>query len=61
MEEQELENLPKTDSPKVGIDNQGHIVVKNREYRRKWKNRAQLEERKSKKFYTTKRKKNKRK
>ena len=40
-------------------DNNGNLVVKNRAWRRKRKNLAQLEG-KSKKFYTTKRK-NKRK
>lgn len=40
----------------VGFDNNGHIVVKNRAWRRRAKNRAQLEKRKSKKFYTKKRK-----
>lgn len=44
-------------SPKVGFDNNGNLVVKNRAYRRKWKNRAQLEGKKSKKFYTKKKKK----
>lgn len=42
-------------SPKVALTEQG-IVVKNRAYRRQWKNRAMLEGKKSKKFYTTKKK-----
>lgn len=41
-------------SPKVGFTEQG-IVVKNRAYRRKWKNRAQLEG-KPRGFYTKKKK-----
>lgn len=43
-------------SPKVGFDNNGSIVVKNRAYRRKWKNRASLEGKKSNKYYTKKKK-----
>ena len=39
----------------IGIDNSGQIVVKNRAYRRRWRNRAELEGLKSKKFYTKKR------
>ena len=39
---------------KVGIDNNGRIVVKNRAYRRMRKNLAMIEGKKSKKFYTTK-------
>lgn len=39
---------------KAGFDNEGNIVVKNRAWRRKFKNRAQLERKKSKKFYTKK-------
>lgn len=46
---------------RVGFNNQGQLVVKNRAYRRRWKNLAQIEGRKSKKYYTTKRKKNRRK
>ena len=45
------------ESPKVGIDNTGSIVVKNRAYRRARKNRAMLEGQKSKKFYTQKKRK----
>lgn len=41
-------------SPKVGFDNNGGVVVKNRAYRRMWKNRAMMENRPSKKYYTTK-------
>lgn len=37
----------------AGFDNQGNIVVKNRQYRRRRRNVAELEGR-SKKFYTTK-------
>lgn len=40
-------------SPQVGFGNNGNIVVKNRAYRRTWKNRAMLEGR-PKKYYTTK-------
>ena len=47
-------------APKAGFDNQGNIVVKNRAYRRRWQNRAMLEGR-SKKYYTTKRTKKRRK
>ena len=42
-------------SPKVGFGENG-VVVKNRAYRRKWKNRAMMEGKKSKKFYTQKKK-----
>ena len=42
--------------PKVGINNQGEIVVKNRAYRRRWINRAMMEGRPSKKWYTKKKK-----
>ena len=49
------------EAPKAGFDNQGHVIVKNRAYRRRWRNRAMLEGQKSKKFYTTKRKKNRKK
>lgn len=48
-------------SPKVGLTNDGQIVVKNRAYRRAFKNRAMLEGKPSKKYYTTKRTKNRRK
>ena len=61
MDEQELDNLPKVDAPKAGFDNEGHVVVKNRAYRRRWKNRAMLEGKKSKKYYTQKKKKSRRK
>lgn len=43
-----------TESPKVGFNNQGQVVTKNRAYRRRWKNRAMLEGKPSKKWYTTK-------
>lgn len=39
--------------PPIGIDNEGHLVVKNRAWRRKAKTQAQLEG-KPKSFYTTK-------
>lgn len=39
---------------KVGLDNSGHIVFKNRAFRRRWKNRAELEGKKSKHYYTRK-------
>ena len=53
MSEQRLpDEVEKIDSPKVGIDNEGQIVVKNRAYRRRWKTRAELEGRRSKHFYT---------
>lgn len=45
---------------KVGFDNNGQVVIKNRAWRRNFKNRAQLENRKSKKFYTQKKKRSKR-
>jgi hypothetical protein len=45
----------KDKSPKVGLDNDGHMVIKNRAYRRKRKNLAELEGRKSKHFYTKRR------
>lgn len=41
-------------SPFVGLDNDGHIVIKNRAYRRKRKSTAELEGRKSKHYYTRK-------
>lgn len=44
---------------KVGFDNNGQVVIKNRAWRRKFKNRAQLENRKSNKFYTKKKKRSK--
>lgn len=47
--------------PKVGINNQGSIVVKNRAWRRIWKNRAMIEGKCSKKWYTTKMTKSRRK
>lgn len=50
----------KVEAPKAGFDNQGNVVVKNRAYRRAWKNRAMLEGR-PKKYYTTKRTKNRKK
>ena len=40
-------------SPQVALTENG-VVVKNRAYRRRWKNRAMLENRASKKYYTTK-------
>lgn len=39
-------------SPLIGINNDGQIVIKNRAYRRKRKNTAELEGRKSKHYYT---------
>ena len=54
MNETELDELPKVDAPKAGFDNNGNVVVKNRAYRRSWKNRAMLEGRPSKKWYTKK-------
>ena len=42
-----------TQNAKVGFDNQGNVIVKNRAYRRRWKNRAMMEGR-PKKYYTTK-------
>ncbi len=45
----------KDKSPKVGLDNDGHMIIKNRAYRRKRKNLAELEGRKSKHFYTKRR------
>lgn len=42
-------------SPLVALTDKG-IVVKNRAFRRRWKNRAMLEGQKSKKFYTQKKK-----
>ena len=48
-------------SPQVGFGNDGSIVVKNRAYRRAWKNRAMLEGKSSKKYYTTKRTKSRKK
>lgn len=47
-------------SPKVGFGENG-IVVKNRAYRRRWKNRAMMEGKCSKKWYTTKMTKSRRK
>lgn len=61
MNEVELDSLPKVDAPKAGFDNEGHVVVKNRAYRRRWRNRAMLEGKPSKKWYTTKRTKSRRK
>lgn len=40
-------------SPKVSFGENG-IVVKNRAYRRRWINRAMMEGKPSKKYYTTK-------
>ena len=48
-------------SPLVGLSNDGQLVIKNRAYRRRWKNTAELEGRKSKHYYTKKRSKNGRK
>lgn len=39
---------------KVGFDNNGNVVIKNRAWRRRFKNRAQVEHKKSKKYYTKK-------
>ena len=39
-------------SPLIGLNNDGQIVIKNRAYRRKRKNTAELEGRKSKHYYT---------
>lgn len=50
----EVDNL----SPQVRIDPEEGIIIKNRAYRRRWKNRAMLEGKPSKKWYTTKRRKN---
>ena len=47
--------------PKVGIDNNGGILVNNRAWRRSWKNRAMIEGKPSKKWYTTKKTKSRRK
>ena len=47
---------PENRDPRIGLDNNGNIVVKNRTYRRKRKNTAELENRKSKHFYTKRRK-----
>lgn len=47
-------------SPKVGFGENG-IVVKNRAYRRAWKNRAMMEGRKTKHYYTKSQKRKKRK
>ena len=48
-------------SPQVGFGDNGNIVVKNRAYRRTWKNRAMLEGRKTKHYYTKSQKRKKRK
>lgn len=56
----EIEQVSYTE-PKVGFGNDGTIVVKNRAYRRAFKNRAMLEGQKSKKYYTQKKRKNRRK
>lgn len=61
MEEQELAQLSRVDAPKVGFDNDGHVVVKNRAFRRRWKYRATMEGKKSKHFYTKKHNKTRRK
>lgn len=42
--------------PRIGLDNNGNIVIKNRAYRRRRKNTAELENRKSKRYYTKRRK-----
>lgn len=42
-------------SPQVALTEKG-IVIKNRAFRRAWKNRAMLEGKKSKRFYTKKKK-----
>ena len=42
-------------SPLIGFNNDGQIVIKNRAYRRKRKNTAELEGRKSKHYYTKRR------
>ena len=39
-------------SPLIGLNNDGQMVIKNRAYRRKRKNTAELEGRKSKHDYT---------
>lgn len=41
------------EAPKAGFDNQGHVIVKNRAYRRRWRNRAELEGR-PRGYYTKK-------
>ncbi len=43
-------------SPKVGFTNEGQVIVKNRAYRRAFRNRAMLENKPSKKWYTKKKK-----
>ena len=43
-------------SPLIGLNNNGQVVIKNRAYRRKRKNTAELEGRKSKHYYTKRRK-----
>lgn len=40
------------DKPK--LDSFGNIIIKNRAFKRRFKNRAQLEDRPSKKWYTKK-------
>ena len=50
-----MDDLPKgveVASPQAGFDNNGHVVVKNRAYRRRRMNRAMLEGRKTKHYYT---------
>lgn len=42
-------------SPLIGLNNDGQIVIKNRAYRRKRKNTAELEGHKSKHYYTKRR------
>lgn len=53
MSETQTELPPEVSTNKLGLGNNGNIVVKNRAYRRAWRNRAMMEGR-SKKFYTTK-------
>lgn len=57
----EIKSVSYAEESKVGFSNDGTIVVKNRAYRRAFKNRAMLEGKKSKKFYTQKKRKNRRK
>ena len=61
MEPQEPVKVEYTEEPKIGFGNDGTIVVKNRAWRRAWKNRAMLEGKSTKKYYTAKKTKSRRK
>ena len=54
MKRRKMSEEPKTELNEYKLGNNGTIVKNNRAYRRAWRNRAMMEGRPSKKYYTTK-------